>query len=79
MYCLLFPYHCVLNKIDWCPANGIQVVCTRSQDAMPFHKNKSSGGACTGGLTLSIDSVDILSLFLIGGSFRANSPKILKI
>ena len=34
MYCLLLPYHCVLNKIDWCLTNGILVICTRKHDAI---------------------------------------------
>ena len=52
LFTSLLPDHCVLNKIDCCPTNGIQVICTRRQDVMPFEKQIFRGHV-QGGLTLS--------------------------
>ena len=77
MYCLLFPYHCVLNKINWCLTNGILVICTRRQDAMPFHKTKFSGGMYRG-LTLSNNCLNICVLvsYKVGTYFEGDLKKV---
>ena len=83
MYCLLLPYHCVLNKTDWCLTNGILVICTRSQDAMPFYKNKSSGGMYRGVNTQIIVWICFPCFLQVGTHFEGgiwvNSPAPLPI